>query len=389
MLKVGQEESDNVRRVLESGEIFRYNEKGECGRFEQRFAEYTGTKNVAMCSSGSNALTAALAGVELGPGDEVIVPAHTFMATANAILAVGAIPIIVDIDESITLDPVAVEAAIGPHTRGVMPVHMWGHLCDMDAIMAIAEKHDLRVVEDACQCIGGFYKGRGAGTIGHAGGFSFNYFKNMTCGEGGCAVTDDHHVFQRIRCMIDPCCFYWEGRQATFDPFVNSGARASEFEGAILNAQLDRVPALLNKMRASRARIIEATSDSGLTFAPCHDPEGDCGNSILYLLPTAETASVFSETTGGGILAHTGRHNYTEWDPILSKHGAHHPAMDPFKLPQNAKCRMAYSKDMCPTSLDILARTVMVGMNPDHGDDDLDALIEKILAAAKQVLATA
>jgi len=389
VLRVGQEETDAVRRVFESGKMFRYDIDGECGRFEQRYAELIGSRHVALSSSGSNALTAALAGLEIGPGDEVIVPAHTYMATANAVLAVGAIPIIVEIDESITLDPIALEQAIGPHTRAVMPVHMWGQLCNMDAIMALAAKHDLRVIEDACQAVCGFYKGRGAGSIGHAGAFSFNYFKNMTCGEGGATVTNDDHVFDRVRCMIDPCGFYWEGRPATFEPFVTSGARASEFEGAILNAQLDRIPALIDKLRAQKSRIVQATTDSGLTLSPRHDPEGECATALMFLLPTPNAAIAFQKTAGGGILAHTGRHNYTEWDPILSRQGGHHPALNPFTLPQNADCRMEYSKDMCPKSLEILARTVSIGMHPDHGDDDVDALIAKILAAAKQVLATA
>lgn len=387
MLRVGKEEVDAVRRVMESGNIFRYNVDGECGRFERRLCEFTGATYAVQCSSGTNALTAALIGLGIGPGDEVIVPAHTFMASAMAVLAVGAIPVIVDVDESIMIDPRAVEEAIGPCTRAVMPVHMWGHLCDMDAIMQIAARQDLRVIEDASQCVCGFYKGKGAGSIGHAGAWSFNYYKNMTCGEGGAVLTSDEHVYQRARCAVDPSSFYWEGRDTTFTPFSNSGARASEFEGAILNAQFDRIPRLLEEMRENKAFLMDAIAGSGLTLSPRHDPEGECPTSLFVNLPTAEATAAFQAAAGGAVLAHTGRHNYTEWDPILAGQGAHHPALNPFDLPQNAECRTEYSKDMCPRSLDILARTVSIGINPDHERADFEALADKINSAAEQVLA--
>ena len=158
MYVVGQEEIDAITRVLRSGALFRYGIGGECDRFERRYADYLGVKHFALAASGSNALAAAMIGVGLGPGDEVIVPAHTYMATATSVLAVGAIPVIVDIDETITLSPAALEAAIGPRTKAVVPVHMWGAACDMGAITEIAARHGLIVIEDACQGVGGSYK---------------------------------------------------------------------------------------------------------------------------------------------------------------------------------------------------------------------------------------
>lgn len=390
MLKVGLEEAAAVKSVFESGRMFRYHEGGACARFEQRYADYIGIPHVALCSSGTTALTAALAGLEIGPGDEVLVPAHTYMATAISVLAVGAIPVIVDIDESITLDPAAAAAAIGPRTKAMIPVHMWGALANMDALMELAGRRGLLVIEDACQCVGGFYGKQAAGAIGHAGAYSFNYYKNITCGEGGAVVTRDARVFQRARCTIDPCSFYWEGRDAEFVPFVYSGARASEFEGAILNAQLDRLPGLIDSLRHIKRRAIAQTSDLGLTLSPRHSPDGECATTILYLLPTADAAQQFAETVGATILLNTGRHTYTEWDPILHHHGAHHPAMNPFHFDANRECRMDYRKDMCPASLDILARTVSVGLQPEMSDVDVTGLIQRIRdAAALTVGATA
>ncbi|HYM98390.1 MAG TPA: aminotransferase class I/II-fold pyridoxal phosphate-dependent enzyme, partial [Aestuariivirgaceae bacterium] len=191
MYIAGQDEIDAIARVIQGNALFRYGIGHECDRFETRYAKYLGVKHFALSASGSNALTAAMVAVGLGPGDEVLIPAHTYMATATSVLAAGAIPVIVDIDESITIDPKAIEAAIGPRTKAVVPVHMWGAACNMDRIMDIAERRRLIVIEDACQGVGGGYDGRKFGSIGHIGAFSFNYYKNMTCGEGGGVAVND------------------------------------------------------------------------------------------------------------------------------------------------------------------------------------------------------
>ena len=159
MYIVGQEEIDALTKVIRNNALFRYGVGDECDRFEARYAKYLGAKHFALAASGSNALAAAMIGVGLGPGDEVLIPAHTYMATATSVLTVGAIPVIVDIDETLTIDPDAVEAMIGPRTRAVVPVHMWGTACDMDRIMAIAKRNKLIVIEDACQGVGGAYRG--------------------------------------------------------------------------------------------------------------------------------------------------------------------------------------------------------------------------------------
>ena len=135
MYVVGEEEIEAIARVIRSGKLFRYGEEGQCATFEKRYAAYLGVSHFALSASGTFALTAGLTAMGIGPGDEVIIPAHTYMATATAVLAVGAIPVIVDVDESITISPKAIRAAIGPHTKAIIPVHMWGATCDMDAIM--------------------------------------------------------------------------------------------------------------------------------------------------------------------------------------------------------------------------------------------------------------
>jgi len=386
MLRVGQKEVDAIARVLLSGKVFRYQIGDQCSRFERRYAKYLGVRHVQMTASGTAALTAALAGLGIGPGDEVAVPACTYMATVVAVLAAGAIPVIVDVDESITMDPRALEHAVGPRTRAVVPVHMWGLPCEMNRIMRIAGKHGLLVVEDACQGIGGGYEGRKLGAIGHAGAFSFNYYKNMTCGEGGAVVTSDDGAAERARCMIDCCNFYWSGRKDGVAPFVSNGARASEIEGAMMNAQLDRIDPMIRAMRRQKKRILRETAEAGLVPIPANSPDHECGSHVMYTLPTAAQADQLAHLTGGGVAGKTGRHVYTEWDPMFTQQGAHHPALDPFNLPENRLCRKKYTKDMCARSLDILMRTVMLTNHPDRRRAEVTARIRTIKDAAKTVL---
>jgi dTDP-4-amino-4,6-dideoxygalactose transaminase len=388
MYIVGDEEIEAIARVIRSGALFRYSSTSECDRFEQRYAKYLGCKHFALAASGSNALAAAMIAAGLGPGDEVIIPAHTYMATATSVLSVGAIPIIVDIDESLTIDPAAIEAGIGKRTRAVIPVHMWGAACDMAAIMRIAQRHNLIVIEDACQGVGGSYDGRRFGSIGQLGCFSFNFFKNMTCGEGGGVAVNDDTLAERARCAIDPCHFYWQGRNDAVKPFSGNGARASELMGAMLNVQLDRLDGMIAAMRRERRTILDGIAplgNMGLRVAKMNSPDHDCATQVMLSLPTAESADRFVDVFPAVVAGKTGRHNYTEWDQVLMGAGAAHPAMNPFTMPANAECRRTYSKDMCARSLQILDRTVMVGTHPQHRDEDIADIIHNIGQAARVV----
>ena len=403
MYIVGAAEAEAAARVIREGALFRYDVGHECERFEQRYAEYLkqghpgqgdlgqagGPAHVTMTVSGTYALTAALVAAGIGPGDEVVVPAHTYMATATAVLAAGAIPLIVDIDESITLDPAALEEAIGPRTRAVIPVHMWGAAADMASILEIAERRGLIVIEDACQAVGGAYEGRRLGTLGLLGAYSFNYYKNMTAGEGGAVVTASEQLDQLVRCAVDPCHFYWDGREEGFTHFAGLGARASEITGAILNVQLDRLPGTIEAMRRERAQVVEATQlleGIGLRQSPAHSPDWDCAAHAFYLLPAAAAAERFARLASGVVAGKTGRHNYTEWDQVLAKQGAAHPRMNPFNFPENAECRADYDPEMCVRSLDILDRTVLIPMDPRHEPAEVEAIVHNIEVAARVAL---
>lgn len=391
MYIVGQEEIDAVTRVIRSNALFRYGIGHECGQFELRYASYLGAKHFALSASGTNALVAALTAIGIGPGDEVLVPAHTYMASATSVLAVGAIPVIVDIDESITIDPAALENAIGPCTRAVIAVHMWGTPCNMEAIMVAARRRNLLVVEDACQGVGGAYRGRKLGTIGDIGAYSFNHYKNMTAGEGGGVVTSDDAAIARVRCAIDPCNFYWNGRNDAVKPFAGNGARASEFMGAMLNVQLDRIDGMITAMRRERDAILEGIKgleEFDIRPAPLHSKQDDCGTHVLLTLPNAPVARRFVELFPCVIAGETGRHTYTEWDQILMGAGAAHPAMNPYNMAANAGCRKTYSKDMCARSLEILERTLLIPTDPRHSQKDVESTIHNIRVATDAALSS-
>jgi dTDP-4-amino-4,6-dideoxygalactose transaminase len=245
------------------------------------------------------------------------------------------------------------------------------------------------VLEDVCQAIGGGYESRMLGTIGHAGAFSFNYYKNMTAGEGGAVCTADDRVALRVRCAVDPCHFYWHGRSDQQKPFAGNGARASELMGAMLNIQLDRLPGMIEAMRAEKRQILDGTAqfgNLGLRPTPTNSPDHDCAAQVMYSLPSAEAAERFAEVFPSVIAGKTGRHNYTEWDQILIGEGAAHPAMNPYNMPQNRGCRRSYSRDMCQRSLDILNRTVMVATHPLHTPEQIADTIHNIGVAARVAL---
>jgi dTDP-4-amino-4,6-dideoxygalactose transaminase len=311
------------------------------------------------------------------------------MATATAVLAVGAIPVIVDIDESITISPAAVREAIGPHTRAVIPVHMWGAACNMDAIMEIARQRSLLVLEDVCQGIGGSYEGRKLGSIGHAGAFSFNYFKNMSGGEGGGVATSDPRIAERARCYIDPCHFYWQGRSDATRPFAGIGARASEILGAMLNVQLDRLDGMIRTMRAEKKKILAGAAhlgNLGLRPTPMNSPDHDCATQVMFSLPSEAEAQAFARVMPSVIAGKTGRHTFTQWDQVLMHEGAAHPALNPYTLPQNQGLRRTYPEGMCRESLEILNRTVMIATHPQHGPQEIEDIIHNIDAAARVAL---
>lgn len=364
MPRVGVREFGALTRVIAGGQLLRYRggEKGFTGRFENALAAKLGVKHALTVNSGTSALIASLAAAGIGPGDEVLVPAYTWVATATAPLAVGAVPVLVDIDESLTIDPEDIKRKITPYTRAIIPVHMMNVVCDMDAITAIAKQHRLLVIEDACQAVGVSYRGRRVGTIGDIGAFSFNQFKNLNSGEGGAVITNDDRYFTRARMYHDVGSYTRAYDSESNEPvFAGVNMRVSELTGAVLHAQISKLDPLLKRLRSRHAILASALSKTArLRVSPHNDPDNAVGLSVI--LDTEEEAKAFANQRGVERLIDTGRHVYTNWIPIMTQR-TFHDRMNPWKW---AHRDITYSNDMCSKTLDILARTCRVALGAQY-----------------------
>ena len=382
MYRIGREEEEAIARTLRSKQFFKINDAGkEVYNFQEEWSKTVGSEYTLLMTSGYAALESALVALGIGPGDEVIVPAYTYIATALAVTGAGAIPVITDIDETMTLSPEAVEKNISAHTKAIIPVHIMGLPSNMDAITEIAKKHGIAVVEDACQSDGGTYHGRFLGSIGDAGAYSFNIFKVITSGEGGALVTNDRKIFERALIYHDASAVAFFGDQlseVTEPLFGGSEYRVSDITGAILREQLKRLPGILTDLRRNCKAIVNSLET--LKPIPYNDFDGACCVAAAFRFESETECRDFAakmREKGYGIQIpyDTGRHVYYDWSQIMEKRGALHPAMDPFKMKENQGLNMNYSPDMCAKSLDILKRTAYLDISPEWTDEDLQRII--------------
>lgn len=292
----GDAERKEVNDVLESGVLMRYGFDGarnghwKAKELEQELQNTLGVSHAQLTSSGTTALNVALAVLGVGAGDEVIMPTFTFVASFESILAAGATPILVDIDDTLTLDPKAVEAAITAKTKVVMPVHMCGAMADLDALKAICDKHNLILLEDACQAIGGSYKGKKLGTIGDAGCFSFDYVKTITCGEGGAVVTNDATLALHADHYTDHGHDHvGNDRGAESHPFLGYNFRISELNAAVGLAQVRRLEDFVVTQRKNKKVLKDALATiPEVSFRRLPDEDGDSAGFLSFFMPTKE-----------------------------------------------------------------------------------------------------
>ncbi len=386
MYRMGQEEINAVARVIESGELFKVNSGSlqESYNFEKELKEKVGSDYTILMTSGHAALTSALVGMGIGPGDEVIVPAYTYIATAMAVVAAGAMPIIAEIDETLMLDPKDVEKKITPKTKAVIPVHMQGNPCDMDAINAVAKKHGIFVLEDACQADGGQYKGKYLGTLGDAGAYSFNFFKVISAGEGGALVTNNKTIFEKALIYHDSNAVAYFGKQMedfSTETFCGHEFRTNEITAAILREQLKKLDGIVNDLREKKNMLRDALAPY-FKFIPSNDYDGCCATSLTLQFDSAEEAERITKTAKvGTIPINTGKHIYTAWDCILQKRGAAHPLFNPFNFEANKD--VEYDPACCEKSLEILKKAAHININPDWTKEDVDKIAAKLIDALK------
>lgn len=327
----GEEERKEVNDVLETGILMRYGFDGarkghwKAKELEKAITEVFGCGYAQLTSSGTSALTTAMAALGIGAGDEVIMPAFTFVASFEAVLSVGAIPVLADIDETLTMSPAAVRAAITPKTKCVMPVHMCGSTADLDALQAICREHNLLLLEDACQSIGARYKGRYLGTIGDAGTFSFDFVKTITCAEGGVVMTNNESTYTKCDGYTDHGHDHkGVDRGADLHPFIGYNYRISELHAAVGLAQIRKLDTFLSIQKKNAALLREQLATiPEISFRAVPEGGEDSCTFLSWFLPTQELAeAVAAELKEQGILAgnfywfNNNWHYIRKWDHL-------------------------------------------------------------------------
>jgi 8-amino-3,8-dideoxy-alpha-D-manno-octulosonate transaminase len=393
-------ETEAVTRVLRARSPFRYygvDLQKEVSQFESEFARFTGARYVLAVSSGTGALHAALAALGAGPGDEVIVPAYSWVSVMSAVVNSGAIPVLADIDDTFCLNPASVERVITPRTRGIIMVHMSGAAGDIRGVRAIARKHDLFLLEDCAQCAGATIDGQHAGTFGEMGIFSFQMNKNMTAGEGGCIVTNDSRLYQLAFACHDLGYARNEetGRLIFDDPDLcmwGRGYRLDEVRAAILRVQLEKLPAITNAMSRSKYRIRRALEPypDVVQLRRILDPAGDTGPFLITTYRDPATAQWVNAalraegvvTSPQGIsnivMAAWGLHLYYNNASLVERKGL------AFRLAENAGSEHPYSKGTCPVADSLFERSILLPVPSCLSiadEDDIISAFNKVLTA--------
>ena len=394
-MRIDIEEEEAVLEVLRSKRLFRYYGPNpgpsKVEELEEAYSHFMGTSHAQAVTSGTAALLCGLAGLGVGPGDEVIVPAYTWIASASAMVAIGAVPVMAEVDESLTLDPVDLESKITPYSKAIIPVHMRGAPCKMDAIMAVARKHNLLVLEDVAQANGGSFQGKRLGTLGDVGAFSLQFNKIITSGEGGMVITDQDAIWKRVAMFHDVVGGERNNiPEAEILPGINF--RMPELLGAVALVQLKRLDHLLEIMRHNKQILKDSLADvarrKGIRFRTLNDPQGDTGIALVFFAPDAEGAhragrALESEGGEAWILYSPDEvdyHVYPHWSPIMNQR-TWSPNGGPWR---NHPRRLTYTRDMCPQTLDLLSRAVHIDISPELTSLNLEELadaLNKVLEA--------
>ena len=388
-MEIDTEEEQAVLEVLRAKRLFRYygplTSSSKVLELEQAFAAFMGTQYSLAVTSGTAALTCGLHALGIGPGDEVIVPAYTWIASAAAIITAGAIPIMAEVDESLLLDPVDVEAKITPYTKAIMAVHMRGAPCRMDELMAVARKHNLKVIEDTAQADGGSYKGRRLGSIGDVGCFSLQFNKIITAGEGGMVITNDETLWKRTL-MYHDVGGLRQHKAPNDEILIGTNYRMPELLGAVALVQLRRLDGLLEAMRARKRMLKAGMADvaqrKGITFREIVDEAGDTAIALIFFAESMESAgqiakALRAENIGAGTLYKpdvSDYHVYAHWTPIMEQR-TWSPNGGPWR---DAQRPITYHKEMCPRTLDLLGRAVQLHVSPLLTNEDIEETLEGV-----------
>lgn len=390
----GNEERKEVNDVLETGMLFRYNHDQQrngiwkAREFEAEVKKITGAKYAHAVSNGSAAIAIALAASGIGAGDEVIVPPFTFIASVEAVLFIGAIPVFAEIDETLCLSAEGIKNALTPKTKGVCLVHMCGGMADMDGIMQVVKEHNLILVEDAGQAFASSYKGTSVGLFGKAGSFSFDFFKIATAGEGGVFITNDEETYKLADAYSDHGHSHvGNNRGMEPHPVLGFNYRISELHAAVGLAQTRKVPAIREINRRYKNMLTDILSQTeGISFAHVPDPAGDSATFLNILLPDTDTAKqTVDEFNKAGVSGFnywfTNMYHFiNQWDHLKKMATVSKLPAEVLGIPQD------YQNLHLPKSQEVMGRLVSFVIRCTWTEDEVKALAQNIAACVKKAM---
>jgi 8-amino-3,8-dideoxy-alpha-D-manno-octulosonate transaminase len=378
---IDQGEENAVLNVLRAKNFYRYQKTpGQCEQFEQNFNNKFGYHGSVLINSGTNALVAALMALNILPGDEVIIPSYTYIATASSIISIGAIPVVANIDQTLTISPEEVKKLITEKTRAVIAVHMDGLCCDLDSLVDIAEKYQLKLIEDTAQALGGKYKGRYLGSIGDIGCFSLNRDKNLTTGEGGIVATKDPVLYERLLCICDHGYSFNPLHQNKFKeitPFLGLSMRVSELTGAMANIQLSKLDKIMEAYTERKSLLTEilnaGQSNDGYSLPPVND-SGECHTALHISFSNPKLAAFISKKLMSfsiDALPITLRpaHAVWKWGEMITTRSSYHESTNSL-----AARKMNYHKINFMPSIQLLSSTLKFDINPELSQEETKEL---------------
>ena len=387
----GDEERKEVQDVLDTGVLFRYGfdqaRKGhwKAKTFERELAKRTGVKHCHLCSSGTAALSIALAACGVGAGDEVIMPPFTFVATMEAVLAAGAVPLFAEIDETLCLDPEALERVITPKAKAVLAVHMCGAMARIQEIKDLCDRKGLVLIEDACQALGSTFNGKALGTFGKMGCFSFDSVKTVTCGEGGAVITDEDDLYRTADAYADHGHDHiGNDRGLERHLILGNNFRISELNAAVGLAQLRKLDHILEKQRTHKKALAEALEGiSEVTLRTIPDEAGDSATFLSFFLPSESRARQVAQALNrsgvdGCFYWFDNKWHYIQnWDHLKA-------LRTPARLSAGLLDILPdYSNTDLPASDAIISRTLSLQIKISWSPEELSQRIEKILSVLK------
>ena len=381
---IGKEELDHVMEVMSSGHLSRYGQlndpafKRKVYTLEREYAKYIGVNHCVATSSGTSALLISLLALGIESGDEVIVPGYTFVASYSAVIFVGGIPILTEIDESLTIDPGDIEKRITPRTKFIMPVHMLGNPCDMDPIMKISKKYNLKVVEDCCQAVGASYHGKKLGSIGDMGAYSLNVFKVITAGDGGLFATNNEELYRKSFGLHD------QGHSPNRADVEEIGHRSilglnfriNELTGAVALAQLHKIDKIISTLQKKKQMLREAIGEiPGMRWRKINDPDGECATLLTAIFDDVDHARKVAEKLQTKTINESGWHVYSNMEHVMN---------------HLKKIGQPYGKGILNHTDDILSRSINLSVgvvDPGLGSAfgiNINSTEEEVLSTAKK-----